>query len=159
MQGQQPVPPEYQVKSVFLFNFSQFVEWPPQMLPEPGSPFVIGVVGRDPFGAYLDETVRGETLKGHPMVVKRFGNAEEVDFCHILFVSSGVSPASVVQALPGKGTLTVGESAEFMRTGGMIRFFKQSNRIRFEINPSAAKAADLTISSKLLSLAEISREK
>ncbi len=43
-------PAEYQVKAVFLFNFSQFMEWPPDAFPTPDTPFVIGVLGADPFG-------------------------------------------------------------------------------------------------------------
>lgn len=49
--------PEYQVKAVFLFNFAQFVTWPSQPA---DAPLVIGILGDDPFGSYLDETVRGE---------------------------------------------------------------------------------------------------
>src|SRR2546429_1250447 len=51
---------EYQLKAVFLFNFAQFVEWPPAALPGDSAPFVIGVLGKDPFGADLDDIVRSE---------------------------------------------------------------------------------------------------
>ena len=60
MSAQTTPSPEYQVKAVFLFNFAQFVDWPSKAFPEPQTPLVIGVVGEDPFGPYLDETVRGE---------------------------------------------------------------------------------------------------
>src|SRR5690348_11218885 len=67
-----PVPGEYQVKAVFLFNFTHFVEWPADAFPGPAAPFVIGVLGQDPFGSALDEAVRGETVNGHPLVVQRY---------------------------------------------------------------------------------------
>ena len=72
--GAWPAPPaaEYQVKAAYLFNFGQFVEWPPQAYDSPSAPFVIGVVGEDPFGKTLDEVVAGESLGGHPLVVRRF---------------------------------------------------------------------------------------
>ena len=63
--------PEYQVKAVFLFNFAQFVDWPSKAFPEPQTPLVIGVVGEDPFGPYLDETVRGETVNNRPLTAGR----------------------------------------------------------------------------------------
>src|SRR2546430_1625474 len=61
---------EYQLKAVFLFNFAQFVEWPAQASTEPDAPLVIGVLGQNPFGSYLDELVRGEKVGPHPLVVR-----------------------------------------------------------------------------------------
>src|SRR5689334_16419660 len=81
------VTPEYQLKAVFLFNFTQFVEWPPQAFADANSPLVIGVLGDDPFGAYLDETVRGETVNGRPLTVQRYASVEEASKCHVLFIS------------------------------------------------------------------------
>jgi len=63
-------PTEYQVKAVFVYNFSRFVEWPPQAFTAPDEPFVIGILGGDPFGERLDEAVRGERIDQHPLPVK-----------------------------------------------------------------------------------------
>jgi hypothetical protein len=68
LSAETPPPREYQLKAVFLFNFAQFVEWPPEAFPDAQAPLVIGVLRRDPFGAYLDETVRGETMNNRPLV-------------------------------------------------------------------------------------------
>ena len=65
--AQTPRASEYQIKAVFLFNFAQFVDWPPGAFPDSTAPLVIGVLGDDPFGPYLDETVRGETVRGRPL--------------------------------------------------------------------------------------------
>src|SRR5262245_36573345 len=80
-------PPEYQLKAVFLFNFAQFVEWPSAAFPEAQTPLVIGILGEDPFGAYLDETVRGETVNNRSLIVRRYRRVEEIETCHILFIS------------------------------------------------------------------------
>jgi len=150
-------PQEYQIKAVFLFNFTQFVEWPASAFPEPTSPFTIGILGTDPFGPYLDETIRGETLNGHPLLVKHFSSIKEIDACHILFISesskSEIKTAfEKVKAMP---ILTVGDMANFTKQGGMIRFITENNKTRIRINLEVAKSADLKISSKLLRLAEI----
>src|ERR1700749_2833945 len=79
-------PTENQVQAVFLFNFSRFVEWPPQVFAAPSDPFVIGIVGTDPFGARLDEAVRNEQINGHSLTVRRFRSISEVDNCQILFI-------------------------------------------------------------------------
>jgi YfiR/HmsC-like len=78
---------EYQLKAVFLFNFTQFVDWPPTAFPNEQAPMVIGVIGDNPFGSYLQETVSGEKVNGHPVVVENYTNAGEIKSCHILFVN------------------------------------------------------------------------
>jgi hypothetical protein len=149
--------PEYQLKAVFLFNFAQFVEWPPSAFPEPEAPLVIGVLGEDPFGEYLDQTVQGESVNNHPLAVQRYRRVDEITTCHILFVSRKEADRleQILARLKGRGVLTVGDFDGFAGRGGMIRFVTDHNRIRLKINLDAAKADDLTISSKLLRPAEI----
>src|SRR3989475_10105210 len=62
---------EAQVTAVFLFNFAQFVDWPPEAVPDSQAPLVIGILGGDPFGDLLDATVRGERRGARPFVVHR----------------------------------------------------------------------------------------
>jgi hypothetical protein len=148
---------EYQVKAAFLYNFSQFTEWPANVFPESQSPLVIGVLGEDPFGGYLDELLRGQRVSNHPLVVRRFHQVEEIRTCHILFVSRSEANKleQIFAYLKGRNILTVGDADKFAVRGGMIRFVTANNKIRFRINVAAAKAANLTISSKLLRAAEI----
>lgn len=155
--AQAPPATEYQLKAVFLYNFAQFVEWPESAFPEPDTPFVIGVLGDDPFGRYLDETVQGEAVNDHPLVVQRFGQVDEIKACHILFVSRREQQRlpQILAALKGRGILTVGDADGFAGQGGMIRFVTDHNRIRLRINLEVARADNLTISSKLLRPAEI----
>jgi hypothetical protein len=141
---------EYQVKAAFLFNFAKFVSWNSP----PGQVLVIGVVGDDPFGEILDATVRGKTAGGRTFEVRRFAKGESVQGCHILFVSSSEKRRFgdlVRQA--GSGVLTVGEVPQFVREGGVVRFYLEQNRVRFQINAEAAEQAGLKIHSQLLSLA------
>jgi hypothetical protein len=150
-------PTEYQVKAVFLFNFSQFVDWPAAAFANGRSPLIIGVLGEDPFGATLDEIVRGETVNGRPLAVRRYESIEQVDDCHILFVdrSQAGQLDAVVAALKERSVLTVGDFEGFTRHGGIIRFVTAANKIRLRVNLVAAQQAKLTISSKLLRPAQI----
>src|SRR5690348_13012564 len=77
---------EYRLKAVFLYNFIQFTDWPTNAFESTDSPLVVGVLGTDPFGPFLDQTVRGEISHGHPIVVQRFRTVEEIKTCHILFI-------------------------------------------------------------------------
>jgi hypothetical protein len=71
----------------------------------------------------------------------------------MLFVSSDRQKQSVELLQRARGPiLTVGETVQFMREGGMVRFFVEDNRLRFSINQKAAEASGLKVSSKLLTL-------
>ena len=150
-------PTENQVQAVFLFNFSRFVEWPAQAFAAPTDPFVIGIVGSDPFGARLDEAVRNEQINGHPLTVRRFRSAAEIENCQILFIdrSEIARLGSIQTALDHRNTLTVSQADDAAKHGVMIQFATENSRIRLRINVEAAKAAGLTISSKLLRPADI----
>src|SRR5438046_10743513 len=69
---------EAQVEAVFLFNFAQFVDWPPEAVPDSQAPLVIGILGGDPFGDLLDATVRGERRGARPFVVQRYQRVEDI---------------------------------------------------------------------------------
>ncbi len=147
----------YQVKAVFLFNFAQFVEWPSSAFAETQAPLVIGVLGEDPFGPLLEETINGEKSNGHPLAIAHYQNVEEVKNCHILFVNlpHEKTQASVLSRLKGTNILTVGDKENFTSDGGMVRFTMENKKIHLKINLAAVKAENLAISSKLLRLAEI----
>lgn len=147
---------EYQVKAVFLFNFVQFVDWPQSSFSSDDSPFVIGILGDDPFGSYLDETINHEKLEGHPLEVRHYSDVSEVKQCHMLFANLTDGDLKALKELKQQPILIVGEASEdFIKNGGMIGFFLEKGKIRMRINLEAIKKADLNISSKLLRVAEI----
>lgn len=150
-------PKEYRVKAVFLLNFGQFVEWPAGTFPEPGTPFVIGVLGDDPFGTALDQVVAGEAIHGHPIAVRRLRDAQAASTCHILFISRSESPRlpRILASLENLPILTVGDMKAFAESNGVVQFVLVDNRIRLRVNLAAARAAKLSISSQLLRQAEL----
>jgi hypothetical protein len=150
-------PTEYQVMAVFLFNFSRFVEWPASAFPSANAPFVVGVFGHDPFGADLDAAVKGETVNGRPLVVRRVQSAAEAADCQILFIhqSEDQRLGEVLSALGNKSTLTVSDLPGAAQHGVMIRLVTERGRVRMRIDVDAARAAALTISSNLLRSAQI----
>jgi hypothetical protein len=148
---------EYQVKAVFLFNFAQFIEWPAVAFAGADSPIVIGVLGENPFGEYLDQTVRGEQVEHRPLEVQRYLQVDEIKTCHVLFISRSEVHRleKILVGLKNRSILIVGDGDDFVQRGGMIRLATAQNRIRLIVNVEAAKAANLTISSKLLRSAEV----
>jgi len=152
--AQNSQPSEYQVKAAFIFNFAKFVEWPPGAFADARSPLLIGILGESPFGTDFEQAVRGKTLNNRPVTVKECRTTEEARKCHVLFISTSEKARlkEIFKDLASTNILTVGETEDFIKDGGMIRFFWEGNKIRFEISGDVAKKAGLKIDSKLLSL-------
>jgi len=151
---------EYLIKAGFIYNFAKLVEWPTTAFPQPDSPIVIGILGDDPFGGTLDRIVTDKKINGRGFTVKRLKwgkDLKDIKDCNILFVSSSEKEHldSVVDAMKWLPVLTIGDAPGFARRGGIINFTLEDNKVRFEVNVEAAKHADLTISSRLLTLARI----
>jgi hypothetical protein len=151
-------PDEYQVKAAFLFNFAKFVEWPAESFKSPADPIVICIVG-NPFETRLENTVNGKRIEERRLTVRQVSGATEVAGCHMLFVAADKKRnGDLLGRAKISPVLTVGETANFAASGGVIGFKTEGGRVRIEINICAAARAHVHISSKLLSLAEIVKE-
>lgn len=147
---------EYELKAAFIFNFSQFVEWPTNAFQSDTEPMIIGVVGSDPFGPILDRIVKDEKVRGRTLIVERYARLADIKRAHILFVSKSVAAQwpEILRAVEGQPVLTVSDMDRFSNRGGMIHLVTEKNLVRMRVNPDAAKRSDLAISSKLLRLAD-----
>lgn len=150
-----------EVKAVFLFNFTKFVEWPPEAFADPASPLVIGVLGPDPFGPALDEAVAGEKADGRRVEVVRFKSLDELGPCHILFIAAAYEERApeLLRRLRRDATLTVSDIPGFTARGGVVQFLTEGGRVRFEISQAAAERAGLRVSARLLNLASVVRRR
>jgi len=148
---------EYQVKAAFLYNFAQFVVWPETSFTNTNEPFQIGVLGDNPFHKDLVETVRGETIHGRPMVIQESRRAESLTNCQIVFIcnSEAGHVDEILAALGPRPVLTVSEIPGFANRGGVINFYREGSKVRFEINPDAAGKKNLKVGSDLLTLGKI----
>lgn len=160
MAGAQPLARptrEYEVKAAFLFRFLQFVEWPSTAATNAALRFTIGILGEDPFGAVLEETIAGETLNGRSLTIKRAQQVAEMKNCAVVFVCSSQKNKvrAIVQELGDSNILTVSDIDQFCTQGGMIGLLTEGGRICFEINQEAAERQGLKISSRLLRLGRV----
>ena len=156
----QAQPSEDAVKAAFLPRFARYVAWPAPALPAPGSPFLLCVVGSDPFGRMLDSAAANELIDGHGVVVRRMPSADRAGGCHLAFVR-GAAPqetARLLLALRRQPVLTVTDA----RAGpqrGMVHFAVVGGRVRFSIDDAQAAERGLAISSRLLALAASVRQR
>jgi len=146
---------EYNVKAVSLYAFGRYVTWPNAAFSASDSPFVIGILGGNPFGDALDRIAAKKTLNGRPIVVRSITNPAESAQCHILFVPRTVSAeteAELFRQAAGKPILLVGEAPGFANRGGIINFYHSGSNVRFELNPDKGVESRLSLNAKLLTL-------
>lgn len=151
--GGQEVSTEYRVKAAFLYQFLNFVDWPDGAST---GPITICVAGRNPFGSVLEETVSGETVRDRPIRTRVILSPEPG--CEVVFVPRGAAMGAYLRAAAGTPTLTVGESPDFIASGGIVNFVIEDNNVRFQISPAAAARVGVRISSRLLQIAYIVQE-
>jgi YfiR/HmsC-like len=150
---------EYDVKAAYLFKFTKFIEWPATAFAGPDAPFVIGIVGRDPFNGGLDRLIEGNTTGARRLEVQHLNanDSTELRGCQMVFVSASEQRRlpNILSAVQGRPVLVVGESEGFASAGGMLGFALRESRVGIEINSAAARQARLKISSQLLNLAKL----
>lgn len=159
--AQSSAPTMPQVQAAFLFNFSKFVTWPNEAFQHSGDSLIIGVLGEDPFGAILEDTIRDKTVIGKHLIVKRFTRIQDALHCHILFLSISEESrlAQMIQALGKTNILTVSDMEQFAEHGGMVAFTVEDQKVRFNVNMEAVGRTELKIGSQLLKLARIVSDK
>ena len=147
-------PTDVAVKAAFLPRFARYVTWPNAAMPKGSDPFVLCVVGTDPFGGALDDAARSQLIDGRRIAVRRLDSAAQADSCHIVYVavSRGQAALQLMAALGRKPVLTVTDSANGAERG-IIHFAVVGGHVRFFIDQGAAAQRGLAVSSRLLALA------
>ncbi len=167
---------EDKLKVAFTYNFTKFVDWPEEIMPDSDEPIIIGVIGpKSLFEAF--EPIRNKKVKKRSILVKHLAGYEKlkkpakdnhdrwtqsietIKTCHVLICCDWHPTkmkhlAEILDAIKGSPVLTIGECAGFLEIGGIINFIKEKKKLRFEINLAAATDNDLTIASQLLRLAK-----
>jgi hypothetical protein len=146
---------ESQVKAAFLFHFAQLVDWPADANSNGDRSLNICVFDDDPQRHELQSTLEGKIIGERVLHIRLLSDPQAIPGCKILFLSrdEGRRQPEILQGVRDQPVLTVGESDSFLSDGGMIRFHLEADRIRFDINLTAADSAHLKISSRLLLLA------
>jgi len=147
---------EHEVKAAFLFNFARFVTWPPTRFATPDAPVEICVLGSQGFSEVLEETVAGKTVGARSLHVKRVEQSRELLDCQVAYVmtETGAQTEHLLAQIAGHSVLTVYEASSAL-PGGVVRFYLEDRRVRFEINAAEAEREKLQVSSKLLAVAKV----
>lgn len=150
---------EYEVKAAFIYNIAKFVSWPSYQETSTEG-LTLCILGNDPFGKALD-VIRGKRSGTKIWEIRYLRVVDKLLTCRILFIAASEAERAeeILDSLDGKPVLTIGDSDGFAARGGIINFFIEDRKVRFEINIDAAHRSSLNISSQLLKLAKIVRER
>lgn len=146
---------EYEMKAFFMVNFARFVDWPDGADPAGGAVISLGILGKDPFGPALD-LYSGQLVKGQKIVIRRSRELKDLMDCRILFIGEA-SPdlLRILKESKDRSVLTFGESEDFIRMGGMVRFLMEDKKVQMQVNRRAYTEARLKISSHLLAITTV----
>jgi hypothetical protein len=144
---------EYAVKANYLYKFGPFVDWPEDTFTGPAAPFNVCIAGEDPFGAALDEAIKGQSVQGRPVAVRRLTTVAGESGCQVLYLGRSKTQTTVeaLRVVRAEPVLTVTDE-RLGGAGGIVHFVLRDGRVGFSLNPAAAQSAGLTLSSKLLAL-------
>lgn len=149
--------PEYEAKAEFLERFTRFVEWPPASTAEAARPFVIGIAGKDPFGAVIDRMATSRRIQGRDVRVQRLTDPAAAARCDLVFIAASEARRleSILAVTASRPILTVGDTPGFAAAGVVINLVSEDDRIGFEVNEGAAARSGLRLSARLLKLAHL----
>jgi hypothetical protein len=147
---------EYNVKAGFIYNFANFVTWPPKSFAESPGVLILCLVTDDPDSDVLFK-LDGKTVKGRKIKVVAYQEESCLDKSHILYFATRdrATIRKILDRAKLHSILTVGEVDGFTRMGGIIDFFTENNRLRFRVNVDAAQRQGLKLSSQILLSAQI----
>lgn len=142
------------VKAALVVTFASYVEWPTQTNTTAPADLVIGVLGSDRHQEAFAVAARQREGQPRKFTIRKLSSvSDDARDCQIVFIAADVDASPMLESLKASPVLTVGESATFAESGGMIQLVTVGNNLRFDINLSAAQSVGLKISSKVLNLA------
>lgn len=146
---------ESSLKAAYLYQFLRFVEWPAA---DASSTLRVCVLGKETFASALDRAMEGRRVGGRRVELVRLGeDLGAAALCSLVFVPAGEERRlpDLRRAVGGHPLLLVGDDPDFALKGGTIGFFREKDRVRFEVNVATAESAGLRISSRMLDVARV----
>lgn len=146
------------LKAAFLYNFARFAQWPAL---RDGQAIAVCIVGDDGLAAAFDKTAQGKSIGGHVVATIQPADARTWSTCHVLFIADSAArratkELSLIRAAP---VLTVSDEPGFARRSGLVELYVEDGRMRFAINVDALGRSGLQLSSRLLGLAKVVRDR
>lgn len=147
------------VTAAFLYNFAKFTNWPSDQLTATGP--IQFCVTDGAVAEALQAAVAGRLIDGHALVVAIVKVGSLPRNCAVVYASdlNAKDTNRLLAALAGSSVLSVGDTSKFIEAGGVVRLYLDGHQMRFAINIDAARRARLNLSSQLLALAKLVKDR
>lgn len=149
---------EYEIKSVYLFKICKFTRWSRPL--KPNTPFIISVLGQTSPGSEI-KIPRDKRIQNKKIIIKKIKKLADIGNSHVLFIATSEAHRinTILSYINGKDILTIGDTKGFAQKGVIINFYVEKNRVKFEINRSAAKKSPIKLHSQLFAIATVVEDK
>ena len=150
---------EYKIRAAILINLTKFIDWPAWKMDSSHPQMVLCILGKDSIEPIVERYAQNQIVAGKPLQVLNISSVDTAASCNLLYIGVGeqkhIHPA--VNELAKNGVLTVSESSNTTLPDQVIGLPTLNDEVHIDINLGAAQRTGLTISSKLLRLATVSR--
>ena len=149
---------QYMLKAAFMERFTRLIDWPYESgIYDTTKPFIIGVVGENPFGSILENLAMIQKIKNKKIEIKYYTHQNFNAMCHMVFITKSEQDnlGKIISIIKNRPILSVGDTKGFAQKGVIINLFFDKNRLSYEINEDVLIHSKLTASYLLLMTAKI----
>lgn len=143
---------EDNIKAVFIYNFTKYIQWPNS---DTSRTFEIAIIGDSNIIIPLKEIAEKKLVDNRKIEIKHCQDIQDINMCHILFISASENKRlhEILQKVKNRNILTISDCNGFAEEGVAINFVIIEGKVKFEISSGAINNAGLKVSSQLLKLA------
>ena len=150
-----PEASEAEIKAAFLVRFGNYIDWPAGGASAASAPFGIDVLGDSAIAAELERAASHSQVASRAIQVRRLAPGDSLGDARIVFLARSESGrlGEVLASARDQPILVVTEVDGAVPSGAALNFVVVDNKVRFDVDLTAAEAAHLKISARLLSVA------
>ena len=143
------------VKAEYLYRFLSYVEFPRSALSQADTPLVIGIANADAVYDALADTLAMRTVGTRQVLRRKLSSGDSLAGVHLLFNGGrDLAQDPLVSQARSAPILLVTDAPGGLAAGAVFNFLMLGDQLRFEVSLEAASRASLTVSSRVLVLAE-----
>jgi len=142
---------EYKLKALYISRLADFISWPQSI---ENQTFKICIDSDDEVAIQLKKIKLADVLNRQVEIIAP-PKGLLLTQCHFLYISQGQVDSSLANA----PILTLSSQAGFAEQGGMIEFYLEQSKVRMKVNLRALNQSSIKLSSKLLRLLKIVKQK
>ena len=143
---------EYKIKASYIYNILRHTEWPE---PPRNNILKVCLLKEDLFFDFFKQLINDKTIgKNQWTITPELRTLDNLQDCHSVFFTADHIPSELVKC----SCLSIGDSPSFTMFGTMVNFYREDNKVRFEINIDIAKEKSFSFDSELMGFARLLKD-